>query len=89
MLKQTVKVTYESGLHARPAAEFTQIASSINSQVYLEKEGKKVNAKSILGVLSLAIGQGTKISIMTPGNSPEEEEGINKLISFIKNLKDL
>ena len=89
MLKQTVKVTYESGLHARPAAEFTQIASSINSQVYLEKEGKKVNAKSILGVLSLAIGQGTKISIMTPGNSQEEEEGINKLISFIKNLEDL
>ncbi len=65
MARQTVNVTNETGLHARPASEFTKIASSVPCDVYLEKDGKKANAKSILGILSLAIGKGNVVDIIT------------------------
>lgn len=86
MAKQTVTVTNPTGLHARPAAEFTKLAGSLDCEVYIEKEGKKVNAKSILGLLTLAIGQGSVIDIICEG--PGEEEGVAKLVALVENLEE-
>lgn len=86
MARQSVSVTNETGLHARPASEFTKLATGLKCDVYLEKEGRKINAKSILGVLSLAIGKGNEIDIITEGEG--EEEGLAKLVEFVNNLED-
>lgn len=86
MVKQTVTITNPTGLHARPAAEFTKVAAVLDCDVYLEKEGKKVNAKSILGLLTLAIGQGNVIDIICEG--PGEEEGLAKLVELVENLEE-
>ncbi len=80
MARQTVNVTNETGLHARPASEFTKIASSVPCDVYLEKDGKKANAKSILGILSLAIGKGNVVVIITEGD--EEDAALEKLVAL-------
>ncbi len=86
MVKKTVKITNPTGLHARPAAEFTKIASAIESDVFLEKSGKRVNAKSILGLLTLGISQGDEIEVITDG--VDEKDGLDKLVEFIENLKE-
>ena len=86
MARQTVEVTNGSGLHARPASEFTKIASSLKCEVFIEKDGKKMNAKSILGVLSLAIVKDSKIDIITEGEG--EEEGLEKLVKFVNELSE-
>ena len=86
MARQTVDITNNTGLHARPASEFTKISTSLKCEVYLEKEGKKVNAKSILGVLSLAIGKGNQVDIITEGEG--EEDGLAKLVEFVQQLDD-
>jgi len=86
MARQTVVVTNETGLHARPASEFTKIATSLKCEVFLEKDGRKINAKSILGVLSLAIVKDSNIDIITEGEG--EEEGLAKLVEFVNDLKE-
>jgi len=86
MAKKTIKVTNPSGLHARPAAEFTKIAAGLECDVFLEKEGKKVNAKSILGLLTLAIGQGSEIDIICEGSG--EEAGLDQLVELVTNLEE-
>ena len=86
MAKKTVTITNPSGLHARPAAEFTKVAAGLGCEVFLEKEGKKVSGKSILGLLTLAIGQGNVIDIITEGAG--EEEGLEKLVNLVENLEE-
>jgi len=86
MAKQTVTINNETGLHARPASEFTKLATSLACDVFLEKDGKKINAKSILGVLSLAICKGNEIQVITEGLGADE--GLVKLVDFVTNLKD-
>ncbi|MDF3003024.1 MAG: phosphocarrier protein HPr [Bacillota bacterium] len=86
MARQTVKIKNETGLHARPAAEFTKIAKSVSCEVYVEKEGKKVNAKSILGILSLAIRKGNLIDIIADGEG--EDMALSQLVSFIDGLTE-
>ena len=86
MVEKIVTVTNNTGLHARPAADFVKIATGCPCEVYLEKNGKKVNAKSILGVLSLAISKGTEINIITEGT--DEMEVLDQLVTFVENLED-
>lgn len=86
MVSKLVQVTNETGLHARPASDFIKIAGVCKCDVFLEKDGKKVNAKSILGLLALAIGKGSEVTIITDGEG--EEEALNKLVSFVENLVD-
>lgn len=86
MARQTVEVTNPTGLHARPASNFIKIAGQLPCDVELEKNGKKVNAKSILGLLALAITQGDKIDVITTGE--KEEEGLKELVDFITNLDE-
>lgn len=76
-----MEVTIETGLQARPAAEFVQKANRYTADIFLEKDNKKVNAKSIMGLMSLAITKGEEIKLIADG--PDEELAINDLISFI------
>lgn len=82
MFQQNVTVKNKTGLHARPAALFVQTANKFRSEVFIEKEGKKVNAKSIMGVMSLAVSQGTPIIVSAQGE--DEKEAVKKLVELIE-----
>ncbi len=81
MLSRTVTVQNQVGLHARPATFFIQKANEFKSSIWIEKEERKVNAKSLLGVLSLGITKGTEIKIVTDG--VDEEEALDALEALI------
>ncbi|MBO5734219.1 MAG: HPr family phosphocarrier protein [Clostridia bacterium] len=82
MLSKTIVVQNQVGLHARPATFFIQKSNEFKSSIWIEKEDRKVNAKSLLGVLSLGITKGTEIKIVTDG--VDEEEAINALEALIE-----
>ncbi len=82
MVEKLVKVDLDTGLQARPAAQFVQEANRYSSHIFLEKDGKKVNAKSIMGLMSLAIANGEEVRIIADG--PDEETAMNHLVSFVK-----
>ena len=67
MLKKSVKVTNKLGLHARAAAKLTQTASGFASAVFISREGRRVNAKSIMGVMMLAAGLGSTVELEADG----------------------
>jgi phosphocarrier protein len=72
MVAKKVTVTNSVGLHARPATFFIQKANEFKSSIFVEKEERRINAKSLLGLLSLGIVQGTVINIMAEGSDDEE-----------------
>lgn len=72
MAEKTFKVTSESGIHARPATTLVNQAGQFSSDITLEYNGKSVNLKSIMGVMSLGIQQGSSIVIKTEGSDAEE-----------------
>jgi catabolite repression HPr-like protein len=72
MAKRPVVVKLKTGLHARPAALFVQEANKFSSEVFVEKDEKKVNAKSIMGIMSLAISTGTEVIISAEGSDAEQ-----------------
>ena len=78
--KETV-VNNQVGLHARPATFFIQKANEFKSSIWVEREERKVNAKSLLGVLSLGIVKGTEINLIADG--ADEEEAVEALIKLI------
>lgn len=78
--KETV-VNNQVGLHARPATFFIQKANEFKSSIWVEREERKVNAKSLLGVLSLGIVKGTAIQLIADGS--DEEEAVEALIKLI------
>jgi phosphotransferase system HPr (HPr) family protein len=71
MAEKKVTVNLRAGLHARPAALFVQQANKFSSDVFVEKADKSVNAKSIMGIMSLAISKGTEITIRAEGSDAE------------------
>lgn len=81
-MERQVTLTNASGLHARPASVFVAEAGKFESDVSVEFKGKRVNAKSILGLLTLAIGQGTELTIIT--NGPDEEKALEALCELIE-----
>jgi phosphocarrier protein len=72
MAEKQFKVTAETGIHARPATLLVQTASKFDSEITLEYKGKKVNLKSIMGVMSLGVGQGADIKISAEGSDAAE-----------------
>ena len=82
MVETSVEVKLKSGLQARQAALFVQEANRFKSEVYLQKEEKKVNAKSIMGIMSLAIAKGTTVTLIADGK--DENEAIEGLAALIK-----
>jgi len=81
MFSKEVTVQNQVGLHARPATFFIQKANEFKSSIWVEKDERKVNAKSLLGVLSLGITKGTTITIMADG--ADEEDSVNTLVDLI------
>ena len=71
-LSEQVTVKNSQGLHARPAAMFVQIASRYNSSVTIEKDGEKINGKSIMGILTLGIQPGATVTLEVEGNDASE-----------------
>ena len=82
MCVKEVLVQNQVGLHARPATFFIQKANEFKSSIWVEKEERRVNAKSLLGVLSLGIVGGTSIRIIADGS--DEEEAVNSLVELVK-----
>ena len=81
MFSKEVEVQNQVGLHARPATFFIQKANEFKSSIWIEKDERKVNAKSLLGVLSLGITKGTTINLIADG-ADEEEAGVT-LVNLI------
>lgn len=82
MIKKEFTVMKESGLHARPATKLVQEASRYSSSVELQYGQKTVNVKSIMGVMSLGMGQGAEFTIIIDG--PDEEEAMEGIEEFLR-----
>ncbi len=82
MCVKEVLVENQVGLHARPATFFIQKANEFKASIWVEKEERRVNAKSLLGVLSLGIVGGTTIKILADG--ADEEEAVDSLVELVK-----
>ena len=82
MITRDVKIVNEVGLHARPATFFIQKANTYKASLWIEKDDRRVNAKSLLGVLSMGIVKGTVVTIIADGEDEAEAvEGLEILIS--------
>jgi phosphocarrier protein len=81
MVKRDVTITNNIGLHARPATFFIQKANSYKSLIWIEKDDRKINAKSLLGVLSLGIAKGMTVTIIADGQ--DENDAITGLSDLI------
>ena len=82
MFVKDVTVQNKVGLHARPATFFIQKANEFKASIWVEKEERRVNAKSLLGVLSLGIVGGTTIRIIADGS--DEEEAVEELVRLVQ-----
>ena len=81
MPQREVEIVNKLGLHARASAKLTQVASRYQSDVHIARNGRRVNAKSIMGVMMLAAGKGSKVTLETSG--PDEDEAMNALCALV------
>ena len=81
MQQREVEIINKLGLHARASAKLTQLAAKYQCDVSLARNGRKVNAKSIMGVMMLAAGKGSRVMLETDG--PDETEALNAIIALI------
>ena len=79
-------VSNKLGVHARPAAMFVKIANRFESEIYVEKDGETVNGKSIMGLMMLAAGPGSKLSIRA--NGQDAAQAVNELEALLKRKFD-
>jgi len=86
ILKKEIVIENKSGLHARPAALFVQLANKFDSDIIVMKDKKEVNGKSIMGILMLAADKGSKITLKISGE--DAEEAMKELEAFLKASKD-
>ena len=83
MYSKEVTIKNQVGLHARPATYFIQKANEFKSNIDIIRDNRRVNAKSLLGVLSLGVVKGMEISIIA--NGPDEEQAVNALCELVMN----
>jgi phosphocarrier protein HPr len=81
MLQREVEIINKLGLHARASAKLTQVAGKFESEVWLTREGRRVNAKSIMGVMMLAAAKGTTVTVET--NGPDEAEAMRSIEELV------
>jgi phosphocarrier protein len=81
MIKTTVTISNKLGLHARASAKLTKLAGSHACEVWMSRAGRRVNAKSIMGVMMLAAGLGSEVEIETSG--PDEQQAMDALVALI------
>ena len=85
MTKKEITIRLSSGLEARPVAMLVQVASQHASNIYLESEGRKVNAKSIMGMMTLGLSAGEKIVVTA--NGVDEEDAIQNIEKYLSAAK--
>ncbi|MCK4942130.1 MAG: HPr family phosphocarrier protein [Candidatus Aminicenantes bacterium] len=83
MIKREIEITNKLGLHARAAAKLSHLANTFNSDIFLIYDQDKVNAKSLLGILTMAASIGNNITIMAKGK--DEEKAVNKITELFHN----
>lgn len=81
MLRQEIEIINRLGLHARASAKLTQLAGSYTSEVWMSRDGRRVNAKSIMGVMMLAAAKGTSIEFEIDGT--DEKEAMDAILELI------
>ncbi len=81
MIKSTVEIKLQNGLEARPVAMLVQVASKYESKIYLESTGKKVNAKSIMGMMSLGLDNGDQVIVSAEGT--DEEAAVDAIEKYL------
>ena len=81
MIKTTVTISNKLGLHARASAKLTKLAGSFPCEVWMSRNGRRINAKSIMGVMMLAAGLGSEVELETDG--PQEQEAMDALRALI------
>ena len=82
MVRKTVTIELETGLGARPVAMLVQVASKYESIIYLESMGKKVNAKSIMGMMSLGLDNGDQVTVTAEGT--DEGEAVDAIEKYLQ-----
>jgi len=85
-LSRDIEIINKLGMHARAAAKFVKLASAFESQIDIERKGRRVNGKSIMGVMMLAASKGSEITIYADGN--DAEESLDQLEALINNRFD-
>src|SRR3954466_15162296 len=85
-VEKEIAIVNRLGLHARPAAMFVRIANRYRSEVWVEKEGEQINGKSIMGLMMLAAGQGSKLTIRCEG--PDADKVLEELEELIQKKFD-
>lgn len=81
MIQKSMQIQLANGLEARPVAVLVQKASMFDSEIYIEAEGRKVNAKSIMGMMSLGMNMGEEVTVIADGK--DEEAAVEKLENYI------
>ncbi|MBQ7066820.1 MAG: HPr family phosphocarrier protein [Lachnospiraceae bacterium] len=81
MIQRSMTIQLTSGLEARPVAVLVQKASQYDSTVYIEAEGKKVNAKSIMGMMSLGLDKGEEVTVITDGS--DESDAMSSIEAYL------
>lgn len=81
MIKKKIMIKIPNGLEARPVALLVQVASQYESEIYVECDEKKVNAKSIMGMMSLGLASGEEVTVTVDG--PDEEEAIKSIEKYL------
>ena len=82
-ISRNIEIINKLGLHARAAAQLVQLASSFSSHIEIEKDARRVNGKSIMGVMMLAAGKGSEITLYADG--ADEQQSMDKLEELINN----
>lgn len=83
MIQQEIEIVNKLGLHARASAKLTQLAGKYRCEVWMTRNGRRVNAKSIMGVMMLAAGKGAKVTLETDG--ADEKACFDALVELIQN----
>lgn len=87
MIKKTIEIKLPHGLEARPVAELVQVASKYDSTVYIEVQDKKVNAKSIMGMMTLNLKSGETVDVITEGS--DESAAITDMANYLEGVTSL
>lgn len=79
--RQEVVITNKNGIHARPSSQFVKLASRFTCDVFIEKDGETINGKSIMGLLMLAAGPGSKLTIVCAGD--KADQALTELVTLV------
>lgn len=81
MIQKSIRIKLETGLEARPVAMLVQVASQFESTVYINSENRKVNAKSIMGMMSMGLESGAEVTVIAEGS--DEEAAVAEIEKFL------